>query len=170
MYRLFIVDGIISLPIALAGYFVLPDVPEISKPFYLTEKEVAFAVQRMKLEGRKERQPYTKKKILNIFSSWHIYALTLLYVFFNNGGAGGQPVFQQFLKASKNPKYTIGEINTYPTITNAVQVVTTLTYAWVSDGVLSGARWPPIVFGACMNIMCYVSLAIWDSTYGQGPR
>lgn len=36
--RLFIVDGIISLPIALAGYFVLPDVPEISKPFYLSDK------------------------------------------------------------------------------------------------------------------------------------
>lgn len=37
-YRLFIVDGIISLPVALAGYFVLPDVPEISKPFYLTKE------------------------------------------------------------------------------------------------------------------------------------
>jgi hypothetical protein len=36
--RLFIVDGIISLPVALAGYFVLPDLPEIAKPFYLTKK------------------------------------------------------------------------------------------------------------------------------------
>lgn len=36
--RLFIVDGIISLPVALAGFFVLPDVPEISNPWYLTEK------------------------------------------------------------------------------------------------------------------------------------
>ena len=159
---LFIVDGIISLPIALAGFFVLPDVPEISKPFYLTENEVAFAVERMKLEGRKERQPYTKAKILKILSSWHIYALTLLYVFFNNGGAGSQPVFQQFLKASKHPKYTVSQINTYPTSTNAVQVVTTLAYAWASDSMLKGARWPPIVFGGCVNIMCYVSLAIWD--------
>lgn len=37
-YRLFIVDGIISLPIALLGYFVLPDIPEIAKPFYLTKE------------------------------------------------------------------------------------------------------------------------------------
>jgi putative NADH-flavin reductase len=29
--RLFIVGGIISLPIAIAGFFVLPDVPEITK-------------------------------------------------------------------------------------------------------------------------------------------
>ena len=40
-HRLFIVDGTISLPIALAGYFILPDVPEISRPFYLT-KEVSY--------------------------------------------------------------------------------------------------------------------------------
>ncbi|KAF1953933.1 pantothenate transporter [Byssothecium circinans] len=159
---LFIVDGVISLPIALAGYFVLPDVPEISKPFYLTEEEVVFAQKRMEAEGRQKRRPYTKEKIKTILTSWHIYALTLLYVFFNNGGAGSAPVFQQFLKASKNPKYTVSEINVYPTITNAVQVVSTLMYAWTSDSILKGARWPPIVFGGAVNIMCYVSLAIWD--------
>lgn len=78
---LFIIDGVISLPIALAGYFVLPDVPEISRPFYLTEEEVKFAQKRMELEGRKQRQPYTKAKVFKIFTSWHIYALTLLYIF-----------------------------------------------------------------------------------------
>jgi hypothetical protein len=36
--RLFIIDGVISLPVALAGFFILPDVPEISNPWYLTEK------------------------------------------------------------------------------------------------------------------------------------
>jgi ACS family pantothenate transporter-like MFS transporter len=159
---LFVVDGVISLPIALLGFFALPDLPEISKPFYLSKEEVAFAQKRMELEGRQKRKPYTKAKFHKIFTSWHIYALTLLYVFFNNGGAGSQPVFQQYLKHHKNPKYTITQINTYPTTTNAVQVVTTLLYAWTSDSILKGARWPPIVFGGCMNIICYVSLAIWD--------
>jgi hypothetical protein len=36
--RLFIVDGAISLPIAVLGYFFLPDLPDIAKPFYLTKK------------------------------------------------------------------------------------------------------------------------------------
>jgi ACS family pantothenate transporter-like MFS transporter len=159
---LFIVDGIISLPIAIAGYFVIPDVPEIAKPFYLTKEEVAFAQKRMELEGRQKREPYTKARVKSILTSWHIYALTLLYVVFNNGGAGAQPVFQQFLKASKNPMYTVGQINVYPTIQNAVQVVSTLIYAWTSDSIFKGARWPPIVFGGAVNIMCYASLAVWD--------
>lgn len=36
MSRLFIVDGIISLPIALAGYLFIPDVPETTRAFYLS--------------------------------------------------------------------------------------------------------------------------------------
>lgn len=67
--------------------------------------------------------------------------------FFNNGNAAGQPVFAQFLKDSKDPKYTVAQINVYPTITYGVQVASTLAYAWLSDGVLGGARWGPIVFG-----------------------
>ncbi|RYO67490.1 hypothetical protein AA0113_g4634 [Alternaria arborescens] len=159
---LFIIDGVISLPIALLGFFALPDLPEISKPFYLTKDEVAFAQKRMELEGRQKRKPYTRAKVKKIFTSWHIWALVPLYVFFNNGTSGGQPVFQQFLKASKDPKYTVSEINTYPTTTNAVQVVTTVLYAWTSDSILKGSRWQPIVFGGCMNIICSTSLAIWD--------
>jgi hypothetical protein len=34
----------------------------------------------MELEGRKPRGPYTKAKLKKIFTSWHIYFLTLLYM------------------------------------------------------------------------------------------
>ncbi|KAK2778779.1 hypothetical protein FQN53_001636 [Emmonsiellopsis sp. PD_33] len=128
--------------------------------------EVALAQKRMELEGRKKRAPYTKEKIKKIFTSWHIYLLSLLYVTFNNAGTGSQPVFQQFLKESKDPKYTVKQINTYPTATSGVQVITTLIYAWTSDSVFKGARWPPILFGSVINIMCSASLSIWDIPVG----
>ena len=66
---------------------------------------------------------------------------------FNNGAAGAAPVFAQFLKDSKHPKYSIAQINDYPTTTYAVQIITTLLYAWTSDSILNGDRLPPIVFG-----------------------
>ncbi|KAJ5894838.1 hypothetical protein N7495_006529 [Penicillium taxi] len=163
---LFLIDGCISLPVALMGFFILPDVPEISSPWYLSKEEVALAQTRMDTEGRQKRGPFTKQKLIRIFSSWHIYLLTLLYILFNNGGAGGQPVFQQFLKNSKNPKYSVGQINAYPTATYAVQVLTTLCYAWSSDSFLNGKRWPPIIFGACVNIISYVSLSVWNIPIG----
>ncbi|KAJ5506944.1 Major facilitator superfamily domain general substrate transporter [Penicillium expansum] len=163
---LFIIDGVISLPVAISGFFILPDVPEISDPWYLSKEEVNLAQTRMKLEGRQNREPYTKSKLKKIFTSWHIYLLTLLYICFNNGAAGSQPIFQQFLKNSKDPVYSISKINSIPTTTPAVQVVTTLAYAWISDTVLNGSRWPPVIFGACVNIISYVSLAVWDIPMG----
>lgn len=33
---LFLIDGAIGLPICIAGYFILPDVPEICKAFYFS--------------------------------------------------------------------------------------------------------------------------------------
>jgi ACS family pantothenate transporter-like MFS transporter len=92
--------------------------------------------------------------------------LTIANSFFNNGAGSAAPIFAQFLKDSKNPIYTVDQINEYPTGTSAVQVVSTLAYAWISDSILNGARWPPIVFGAVTNIIVYVSLAVWDIPTG----
>jgi len=71
-------------------------------------------------------------------------------------------VFGQWLQYHKDPTYKIWQINVYPTATNAVQVVTTLAYAWSSDSIFRGARWPPMIIGGCVNVMVYVSLAIWN--------
>ncbi|CAI0654678.1 unnamed protein product [Colletotrichum noveboracense] len=157
---LFIVDTVISLPIALAGFFLLPDVPEIAKAWYLSADDIALAQKRMQLEGRANRQPFTKAKLKKIFTSWHLYTLTALYIFFNNGcGLLGQPGFQLWLKGAG---YSVKEVNTYPTITSAIVVVTTLIYAWSSDTVFKGARWPPIVFSGLVQIVIYSSLTAWD--------
>lgn len=157
---LFIIDTVISLPIAISGFFLMPDLPEITKAWYFSADEIALAKERMRLEGRATRSPYTKAKFKKIFSSWHIYLLTALYIFFNNGnGASGQPAFQLWLKSKGQ---SITEINTYPTITAAITVITTLIYAWTSDTVFRGARWPPIVFSGLVNIVIYASLAAWN--------
>jgi sugar phosphate permease len=85
-----------------------------------------------------------------------------LYILFNNGNNGATPAFSQYLKRSTDPKYEVWQINTYPTATGAVQIVATLFYAWTSDTIFRGRRWPPIIIGGLINIMCYTSLAIWD--------
>ncbi|KAF9873140.1 hypothetical protein CkaCkLH20_09303 [Colletotrichum karsti] len=157
---LFIVDTVISLPIALAGFFLLPDVPEITKAWYLSKDDIALAQKRMQLEGRATRQPFTKAKVKKIFTSWHLWTLTPLYIFFNNGcGLLGQPGFQLWLKGAG---YSVKDVNTYPTITSAIVVITTLIYAWSSDTVFKGARWPPIVFSGVVQIVIYSSLAAWN--------
>lgn len=157
---LFIINTVISVPVAIAGFFFFPDVPEITRAWWLTKDEIELAKKRMQLEGRANRGSYTKAKFRKIFTSWHIYALTLLYIFFNNGtGYGSQPAFSLWLKQEG---YSITAINSYPTIASAISVVFTYIYAWTSDSLFKGARWPPMVFSGIVNIITNTSLAIWD--------
>ncbi|KAE8162968.1 pantothenate transporter [Aspergillus tamarii] len=161
---LFIINTIISLPIALSGFLFLPDVPEITRAWYLTPDEIVLAQTRMQADGRANRAPYTRKKIKKIFSSWHIYLLTLLYILYmNGGGVSGQPAFAIWLKQQG---YSITQINMYPTLTTAVQIITTMIYAWTSDTILHGARWPPIIFSGVMIIIVNMSLTIWNIPTG----
>ncbi|KAK8059424.1 hypothetical protein PG996_009354 [Apiospora saccharicola] len=93
-----------------------------------------------------------------------IYALTLLYIFFNNGsGYGSQPAFQLWLKSQG---YGVAAVNSYPTLASAVAVVFTLLYAWSSDSVFRGARWPPVVFAGTVLIVLNASLAAWEIPTG----
>ncbi|KAJ4132480.1 hypothetical protein NW754_015297 [Fusarium falciforme] len=124
---LFITNTIVSLPIAISGFFFLPDLPEITRVWYLTKDEIALAKKRMELEGRAERAPYTKAKFIKIFS-----------------------------------RYTIQEVNIYPTIVEVISIVTTLIYAWTSDSLFRGARWPAILFSGLVKIIAYAGLTVWN--------
>ncbi|KAM3523112.1 hypothetical protein NHJ13051_005292 [Beauveria bassiana] len=157
---LFIINTVISLPIAISGFFFLPDVPENTRAWYFTPADILLAQKRMQADGRANRAPFTKRKIKNIISSWHIYLLTLLYILFlNGGGISGQPAFAIWLKQQG---YSIPQINAYPTLTTGVQIVTTFIYAWTSDSILKGERWPPIIFSGIMILIVNTSLAIWN--------
>ncbi|KAJ0370557.1 hypothetical protein COL26b_010025 [Colletotrichum chrysophilum] len=157
---LFITNTIVSLPIAISGFLFLPDLPEITKAWYFTPDEIVLAQKRMQLEGRAQRAPYTKAKFVKIFSSWHIWTLVILYIVFNNGNGGNsQPAFPLWLKSEG---YSLREVNIYPTITEVVSIITTLIYAWTSDSLFRGARWPAIVFSGLVKIIAYVPLTIWN--------
>ncbi|KAI0729286.1 MFS general substrate transporter [Fomitopsis betulina] len=141
----------------LAGWRYLPS---NTKPNYLyTQAEVDLANRRMEEIGRKPPGKFTKKKILKFFTSWHLYLFTLLYVLFNNGSnPSGSMIF--WLKSFNTPEktvYTVAQINTYPLPIYAVQIVTTLTYAWWSDAVR--ARWPPMVLAGLWSMAVSIVLA-----------
>ncbi|KAL2021626.1 hypothetical protein VTK56DRAFT_6979 [Thermocarpiscus australiensis] len=110
---LFLMDGVISFPVAIASFIFLPDLPETnSRKFFTDEK-------RMALEERKTRAPFTLKKVLKVFSSWHIYLLSLYCIPIS--GTSGTPIFPQYLKYHENPKYTVAHINLYPSGLFAIQ-------------------------------------------------
>ncbi|KAI9046447.1 hypothetical protein LZ554_009196 [Drepanopeziza brunnea f. sp. 'monogermtubi'] len=155
---LFIMDGIISLPICLAGFFLIPDLPENTRAFYLNKDDAKRARKRMDDVGRAPRKNLGWSILRRIFARWHVYALTLLYiVFINTGPSSSISPLALWLKSRG---FSVSSINIIPTGQSAVQLVTTIGFAILSDYL----RNRPLVMGisASFGFLSYLLLAIWS--------
>jgi ACS family pantothenate transporter-like MFS transporter len=72
---LFIICGIISLPVGVLGYFFNPDFPETTRAFYISKEEAVFARQRLIDDGYKPlgHAAWDKTKIFRIVLSWQFW-------------------------------------------------------------------------------------------------
>ncbi|KAI5832240.1 MFS general substrate transporter [Schizophyllum commune Tattone D] len=158
---LFIIDGIITVPIALLGFLIMPDLPHTMKPnMFYDEAQLRIAVARMDQVGRKPPTHFTREKVTGFFKTWHLYVLVPLYVLFNNGSYASQSMifwFKSFNQEEHGRSFSIGQINTYPLGQNVMQVITTLIWAWWSDAV--ELRWPPMLLAGTWNMSVAIALA-----------
>ncbi|KAI5460555.1 major facilitator superfamily domain-containing protein [Mariannaea sp. PMI_226] len=165
---LFIIDGIITLPLALAGYIFFPNLPQDGKKtWWTTEREHTIAANRMKAIGRAGKQPWTKEKVKRIVFSWHTYLLPLMYIVWNN--AWPQVAMGFWLKSfNANPppvpgrSFSVPQINNLPLPTTGIFVVVALSWSWLSDGPLRGRRWVFIYAGAVITIVFLALLLKMD--------
>src|ERR1700753_585344 len=68
---LFIIDGIITLPIALYGFFLFPDTPHNTAAPYLSAAERSLAISRV--PEVPARKPFTLKFLRGVLTSWQWY-------------------------------------------------------------------------------------------------
>ncbi|TVY45481.1 Pantothenate transporter [Lachnellula occidentalis] len=154
---MFIIDGIITLPLALAGFLFFPNLPQSGKKtWWTTEEEHILSVKRMQAIGRAGPEPWSWAKVKRISLSWQTYLLPLLYVVWNNGIP--QAAMGYWLKSfDKEPPplpgthFTIPQINNIPLTTTGIFIVMAFVWGWLSDGPCRGARWPFIYLGAVIT-------------------
>ncbi|KAH8588374.1 major facilitator superfamily transporter [Bisporella sp. PMI_857] len=159
---IFIMDGVISLPIACMGYFVIPDLPENTRAFYLNADDRELAIQRMNEIGRAPRTKLGLSIIRRVFTRWHVYGLTLLYIIFiNTGSSGSVAPFQLWLK---DKGYPVSLINIIPTGQSVVQLVTTVGFAILSDYLRRRASVMSI--STTFGLFSVIVLAIWNVPNG----
>lgn len=157
---LFIIDGIITIPIALLGFIIMPDLPSNTKPsVFYTQEQIEMAQARMASIGRKPPSHFTRAKVIGFFKTWHVWLLTPLYVLFNNasGPSTSMIFWLQSFNTPGHQKYSVGQINTYPLGIQAIQVVSTLVWAWWSDAMQ--LRWPPIIVAGLWHMVVCIVLA-----------
>jgi len=158
---LFIIDGIITLPIAFYGFLVFPGVPATTTAFYLSKEERLLSSDR--LDSDTVHHPLSWNLVRRLLSRWRWYACSLLFAISGETESfGSNNLMGQWLKAIGG--YTVEQIDNYPSGMIAFAIVSTLICATWTD--YTRVRWPVLVY---MSISCIISstcILVWSSPIG----
>ncbi|KAF4153026.1 hypothetical protein CNMCM8927_006239 [Aspergillus lentulus] len=161
---LFIIDGLITLPIAIYGLLLFPDTPSTTLAPYLSESERALAISRLPVTNA-ERAPLNRAFIKHLFTTWYWWAFVILWVIAGETESfSSNSLLALYMKSHPTIKYTVAQLNNYPTGVPAVGIVSTLFWATLTD-ILHGKRYLVAYFIGITGVVTSVLiLTRFDST------
>lgn len=160
---MFVIDAVISTPIAFYTLFVDPNTPSTTTAFYFNDTDKKVALERRRRIGAQlnTREPYTWPKIKSFFNTWHVYVFPILFLAFNNAY---QPIssqaFQLWMKMDL--KLTSYQYNIYPTGISGGGIGLAIVVAYVND-YFKGRLTPYFLYFMFISVLfsCAV-LSVWD--------
>ncbi|KAH7120648.1 major facilitator superfamily domain-containing protein [Dactylonectria macrodidyma] len=161
----FIIDGIITIPVAIFGFIFFPDLPETTKAFYLKPHEKELALSRLPPKNPEGHNidPSLVKRVLFTPNFW------IFTVFWMLGGAleafSTQTCMVLWMKASG--LFTVPQNNTYPLGITAIGIVLTLLTSVAIDA--TGIHAPYGFMACAVQIIGCIVLLCWD-TIGSGGK
>ncbi|KZF20374.1 pantothenate transporter [Xylona heveae TC161] len=160
---LFVICSIITIPIALLGFFVFPDIPERTNTRWLTDAEKDLARTRLEGNGFKASRGINRTLLKRVFRRWETYAFAALGGWTGILSYGASTPFLLWLKSQPH-KYSIPKVNTLGTVTSAISVASALLVAFYSD--ITGRRWDSALLAGFLMLFTNSVLAGWTVPYG----
>jgi len=157
---MYIICAIITIPVGVLGYFVLPGSPDKPNRLFLNDEDIAIARERLEKAGHGvDNEKVSWGTVKKLASTWEPWALLLLDIFFWNGGinysTGGYLLWLKSLG-----RYSKARINELGAISPALGIFYTLAICFSSD-LIWGPAWAMTVsFG--FNIVGLAILVVWD--------
>ncbi|GKT45393.1 pantothenate transporter FEN2 [Colletotrichum spaethianum] len=162
----FIINGVCTIAVAIAAFFILPGYPERPNPlakFYMKPRHIEIALARARRVGRKPQIGITPKSFLRCFTFWQLWAFAIAWSI--GGNFTPASYFNLWLKSLKNAdgsvKYSVAMINYLPIIGQAVQLVAELLFSGLSD--YFGVRLPFLLLHSAINITSQIILIVRPS-------
>lgn len=156
----FIIDGVISVGLIFFQFFFFSDRLSNRKPdFILHDNEIDYLKERLP-ENKIDDYNFKFKDIFYALTDWKVLAFWGFGVF-QDITSLTIPFFSLWLKSwnTVQPRsYTIPQINHYASIIYAVQTIVALASGWLSDTILKGRRWPPILIAGL--VACFVNICL----------
>ncbi|WVQ79401.1 hypothetical protein IAT38_001498 [Cryptococcus sp. DSM 104549] len=154
---LFIIDGVITLPIAFIGFALFPGLPNSPKKWYMTDAEYELSSTRLLNEEGKSGNDggLTFKVIKDALKKpmWWICVSAYICMIQSHYWTG---YMQLWLKADH---YTTVQVNIYPTFVNLIQAISSWLGTTLAASVSLGWLWG--VHNAAFTAAC-VLLTVWD--------
>ncbi|KAG7704086.1 hypothetical protein KL932_004698 [Ogataea haglerorum] len=167
----FIIDGIFTVPVAIFGLFMFPGPLQAksqkdTKPiWWMTKDEYEIAVERQVRSGIDGARQYDFKIIKKTVFHWPVHFFATFWVLLNIVALPDGTVMPLWLKyeAKVHNRFTVSQINNYPTLQAVVGVVAQFFLAGLSD---SFPIYPFLAFTQICFIIAYASLAAWNIAWG----
>lgn len=143
---LFIIDGLLTIPVALYGFFLFPDTPHTTTAFYLSEEERQLAKDRVPITAGPKanvtlKEQLTTSLLVKVLTSWYWWGFVVLWIiagelesFSTNG------LLALYMKSHPTEKFSVVQLNNYPSGVPAVGILSTLFWATLTD-FLGGKRY-----------------------------
>ena len=156
----FIVDGIITVPVALLGFLMFPGTPSQVKPnFWISQDELKLAFKRMEFSGVEKPTKLSLGLVKRVFLSWHVHFFTAFWVLLNVIALPDGTGLPLWLDANSPERFSVEQVNNYPSIQSAFSIVFQIIIGGLSDTL---PIYPLLTFIQCMFIISYSSLAAWN--------
>ncbi|KAF2437252.1 pantothenate transporter liz1, partial [Karstenula rhodostoma CBS 690.94] len=157
---LFIMDAIISIPIAIWGFFGLPDQPHNTRAFYFSADashapHVKYGIERIEKFGRREQTKLAWKDLKRVYLGWEIWVFVVPYTMV----AACHTATSYFSLWLKHAGYSVVETNYLPTGGSALNIVFSFTCGVIADA--TGQNYSMIVAIQLLMILCNILLSVW---------
>ena len=156
---MYIICGIITIPVGVLGYFILPGTPDIPNRLFIKEHDIALAKRRLERMGHATTGRFNLGTLKRVATTWQVWAFLLLDVFFWNASintsTGGYLLWLKSLK-----RYSPGRLNQLGSISPALGIFYVLFICFSSD-LLWGPAWA-ITVAHVWNSIGLIILTIWN--------
>ncbi|CAN9220948.1 unnamed protein product [Alternaria alternata] len=156
----FLIDGLMGIPVGLFGFFTFPDLPESTRVTYINQQERQLAIARLPPKTANTHSIEIKSLAKRLLLTPTIYVLTAFSVICAMTEAFAfQGMFLLWLKHNK-ARFSQSAINTYPLGIQAVAIVSQVVAGTFIDR--TGHRLPMVVFAGAMQLVTASLLLVRD--------
>uniref|UniRef100_A0A8H7MZ03 Major facilitator superfamily (MFS) profile domain-containing protein n=1 Tax=Bionectria ochroleuca TaxID=29856 RepID=A0A8H7MZ03_BIOOC len=156
---MYIICALITIPVGILGYFLLPG--SIDKPnrWILTERDIEIAKRRLESSGHVTHGTFKLGHLKKIFRSPQFWTVILVDLLFWNAGIHKSTgSFLLWIKSLN--RYSPAKINELGTITPALGILYNILICFASDLIL-GPAWA-ITLASTLNAIGLVILVVWN--------